>query len=98
MSRKQPQRTGPSIDDIIAEAYQVTDTFGLVVERIDDNQTHLGIPDTRGGYHQIQIANIHLQELKELIDGRLWDEEQREILRTMRLKFERRKDEPERSE
>jgi len=71
----------------------VWDTFGMVVERIDDNQTHLGIPDTRGNYHQTQISDERLGELKELIERRLWDAEQRELLKMQQLKFERRKDE-----
>jgi hypothetical protein len=75
------------------EKREMSDTFGLVVERIDDNQTHLGLPDTRGTYHQIQILDIHLVKLKELIERRLWDAEQRELLRMRQLKFERRKDE-----
>ena len=64
----------------------MSDIFGIVVERIDADRTHLGLPDTRNLYHQVQLTNEQLIELRERIDYRLWQIEQEEIMQRMRQK------------
>jgi hypothetical protein len=49
----------------------MSDIFGIVVERIDDEQTYIGLPDTRGLYHQIQIDEEQLRVLHRRIEERL---------------------------
>jgi hypothetical protein len=56
------------------------ETQYIVVDRISDEQVHIGLPDTRGGYHQTQItweqARALHEKLTESLEKNFWVPEQ----------------------
>jgi hypothetical protein len=69
------------------------DSFGMVVERIDDEQVHLGLPDTRGTYHQIQMTWEQVWELAQKIAVECGKETNRKGLEESRRQLEREAEE-----